>query len=495
MINLLGRNIQKFFILMVGAILIAISIIFGQDYIGTNQGTLQHKTYRSAQAYDVTESINLSIYLPFLNKAGHPIYLGVETHAPYNEMVMDRSKDANVSIIRYFGFSWKDIEPNNTDPQNYNWGSVDGSSIIEMSSRGFEIIGTVKFTPYWAQLRKDHACGPIAPEALDDFAQFVRALVKRYGSEPYNIKYWEFGNEPDVETDHVNGDNIFGCWGDQDDEYYGGGYYAEMLKYVYPVIQDEDPHAYVLLGSLLLDCDPENPPDGKDCASAKFFEGILRNGGASYFDFVGFHGYPLYFGDMGFDEKFPAWQHRGGVVLGKADFLRDVMAKYGVNKPLMHTEGSFICPEYVSACGNPGPDFYEAQADYVVWLYVRNIAADIKATIWYTVEGPGWRFGGMLNESQNPKPAYNAFQYLTTYLADSWYVGLVTNYSDPDLRAYEFQKNEKIIWVMWSVDEEYGSNINLPSGVIAVYDKYGVPINLVGNNITIKSPVYVEFDK
>ena len=38
------------------------------------------------------------------------------------------------------------------------------------------------------------------------------------------------------------------------DPYYGGGYYAEMLKIVYPQIKAADPEAQILIGGLLLFC-------------------------------------------------------------------------------------------------------------------------------------------------------------------------------------------------------------------------------------------------
>ena len=44
---------------------------------------------------------------------------------------------------------------------------------------------------------------------------------------------------------------MFGCWDDPEDAYYGGEYYAEMLKVVYPVIKEADPEAKVLFGGLL----------------------------------------------------------------------------------------------------------------------------------------------------------------------------------------------------------------------------------------------------
>ena len=98
----------------------------------------------------------------------------------------------------------------------------------------------------------------------------------------------------------------FGCWGDLDDPYYGGRYYSEMLKVAYPTIITADPNAQVMVGGLLLECDPVNPPEVtsgsgelKDCTSDKFLEGILENDGGEYFDGVSVHAYDFYFAELG----------------------------------------------------------------------------------------------------------------------------------------------------------------------------------------------------
>jgi hypothetical protein len=80
-------------------------------------------------------------------------------------------------------------------------------------------------------------------------------LVARYSVPPYNVKYWELWNEPDVDpalAGLIGGDIPFGCWGDSTDPYYGGGYYAEMLKAVYPRIKAADPQAQVARGRIAL---------------------------------------------------------------------------------------------------------------------------------------------------------------------------------------------------------------------------------------------------
>jgi hypothetical protein len=317
-------------------------------------------------------------------------------------------------------------------------------------------------------------------------------LVKRYSSPPYNVKYWELGNEPDVAPELVSADSVFGCWGDTQDIFYGGGHYAEMLKVVYPAIKAVDPEARVLIGGLLLDCDPYNPPEGKDCLSSRFFNGILANQGAEYFDIVSFHGYPPYSQQsMYLDAEFPGWKARGGVVVGKINYLRDVMQQYGVDKPLFLTESSLTCPEWNKTdCDPPGDDFYQTQADYVVRLFARNWALDIAGTIWYDFEDRGWRYGGLVGEdSNNPKPAFQAFKFLNDKLDGMAYIGEAP--LPTGLQGYIFSGEDHQTWVLWSSDE-LPQTIVLPQHILSVYDKLGQTIAIDGAELTISSPIYID---
>ena len=143
-----------------------------------------------------------------------------------------------------------------------------------------------------------------------------------------------------------------------------------MLKRVYPAVKAVDPQANILIGGLLLNCDPTNPPPNQDCKPAKFLEGILLNQGAQYFDILSFHAGAYYYPDpitgiaRNNDETHPYWAHRGGIVLGKVDYLREVLDAYNVDKPIMQSEGGLYCHP-TTECDNR---FIEHQADYVAWL-------------------------------------------------------------------------------------------------------------------------------
>ena len=158
-------------------------------------------------------------------------------------------------------------------------------------------------------------------------------------------------------------------------------------------LRQPTPQSNVIIGGLLLNCDPTHPPPtppGETCLPSKFLEGILRNQGAANFDIVAFHGYPAYSQGIILDETHPNFAYRGGQLVGKVDFLRSVMTQFGVNKPILITEVAFKC-KTTDECGDPPSDnFLQLQADYVVHAYVRSWGLNLKGAIWYTLEDSGW---------------------------------------------------------------------------------------------------------
>lgn len=449
-------------------------------------------------------SVTRYLYLP-LAKNGLPVAnttlsfkISSEMYSGASSSYTDKAVAANIKYARTSVFAWDLIE---STRGNYNWSSVDEGNLRGLSASGITAIAIVRYAPSWAQKTPPRACGPIAESKLDAFAQFLTAAVQRYSQPPYNVHYWEIGNEPDAPFLNDNR-SVFGCWGDPNLPFYGGGYYAKALEKAYPAIKAADPTAQVVIGGLLLDCDPTNPPAGKDCSPGNFFEGILDNNGkrngASFFDLVSYHGYPTYDGSNGGvaglqgDEKNSPWAARGGVTLGKANFLREVMNRYGVNKPLFHSEGALIwwCSQPVYPCPTPpNQTFYEAQADYAVWLFVRDWAYGINITSWYQYEWDSWRYNSLLYENLSPKPAYNALHFLTNELSGANYSQQITSY--PNVRIYEFKKSSKKVWVMWTPDQ-LNHTISLPAGWTKVLDKYGNGVTPSNNQLTVNKPVYVE---
>jgi hypothetical protein len=255
----------------------------------------------------------------------------------------------------------------------------------------------------------------------------MRALVERYKEYEFNVHNWELGNEPDVDPDLVKPNNVFGCWGNiEDEKYYGGREYGEMIKVIGRAIKEEDPLAKVWLGGLLLSSPYNNDPrKGKP---ERFLRGILEVGAAPYFDILPYHWYPPYLNKAIDHDMIGKFQDWGGGAVGKARFLREIMAEYSVEKPLALNETALMCPptvggQQIEYCNPPSDEFYLAQANFVIRSFVRGLSENVKGFIWYTLDGPGWRHTGLLHENNQPKPVYTAYQNLIKQLLYTRYIG------------------------------------------------------------------------
>jgi hypothetical protein len=422
---------------------------------------------------------------PRIEHEGRFSFFGIEMGHITSEYGLIQAREAGVEAIRNPSVSWKDVEPTRTDPPTYHWEVLEGleRELSNAAQAGIEVVLPVMFTPDWAQAVPGHSCGPISEDRLDEFAQFLRAVVERYSAPPYRITYWELFNEPDVDPSLVSPDSVFGCWGDQNDEYYGGRYFAQMLKQAYPAIKEADSQAQVILGGLLLDA-PNTVPSA-------FLEGVLEGGGGDYFDVLAFHAYTFYSPDFYNWDTLPIvkWLDWGGVVVGKTRFLRQVIGRYGYDKPLFLNESGLMW----GLRTEPPDDFRLGQADYVVKLYARGMALDLLGIVWYGWRGPGWRYLALLNEDLSPTPAYHALAFAIQQLDDAEYLA-PTDY--PGTEGYAFRRGGKLLQVVWSADgEQYPVSVPLarfrqaldPSGQPVPYQR-----SLDRAVFRVRRPIYIE---
>lgn len=413
-----------------------------------------------------------------------PIF-GVQIDVGRVAATIQKSADVNAAWIRYNAITWAAVE---STPGQRNWAALQPieAEMAVLSSRGAHPIITISGTPTWARLDPTSTCGPIAPTAQPAFAQFMRDLVQRYSGPPYNVHYWEIWNEPDGPV--VSGNPPYGCWGDPSDAYYGGGRYGDMLKLVYPAVKSADPAAQVVLGGLLLDCDPANPLPGTTCAAGNFLEGMLRNGAGAAFDLVAYHAY-IFWGTArtDWDLATPKWQVRGGALLGKLSFLRSVLGQYGLsNKPIIMDEGSFLCYSGTPSCGSS--DFYPDQANYLVRFYARAASHGLAGAAWYALDEPGWRDAGLLDPSGQPHPAYNTLKFFSTLLQGA---NFSSSLSSGNVEGYEFKKGKTTYRVYWTNDNS-SAPLLLPSNTQLVYNKFGQAVTTQATMTIGFDPIIVQ---
>jgi hypothetical protein len=386
---------------------------------------------------------------------------------------------------------WTVIEPN---PGERNWqqAATLENRLIKSSAEKLETILIVRLTPAWAQKVPGSVCGPVRSDKFADFGKFIYDVVARYSQPPYNVTYFEIGNEVDALI-NSEPDEFYGCWADAGDSLYrGGGYYASMLKVVYPMLKAANPKAQLLLGGFLADCDPLHPPTPTaDCSYANFFEGILKEGGASYFDGVSFHSYDYYLETPGHWSNYgwsSAHNKIGPALIPKARYYKHMLGVYGVTgKYLLDTEAALIC----TAC-TPAMQLETAKAWYVPEVFAAGMAEGLKAVLWYSHEG--WRGSDLRAPDGSLLPAAVALRLAHTKLGDAIYLGpiLPADVGNVGVVGYKFKQGNRTLWLVRAFDA-VERPIELKALPTAVSDPLGNPISPSKNLTMTLMPVYIEW--
>ncbi len=396
--------------------------------------------------------------------------------------------------------SWEAVEPTEG---TYRWSVLAklAGELLTAKARNIQPVIEVQFTPTWARVTPSHACSAIRTDKFAAFADFMEQVVTRYGTaSPYGVRYWQIGNELDVAPAEVWATAPFGCWGDTSDPFYGGGHYAEMLKVVYPRIKAVDPDAQVLMGGLLLECDPATMTVPETCAnerrlkSGNFLEGVLQAGGGEYFDIVDVHSYAY------LSETLPSRMHsyyawsgpQGGTGLPeKAAFTRNMLSKYGLNKPLFVGEAALKC--YDPKPGEPPlSDCWEAAAAFVPRVYAEGYSLNVIGQVYYLLLYDNVYYS-MMKSDFVPRPMYTAYQFMTTFLENARYERPVTEY--PGVSGAMLNQNGvRPFQIVWSTDG-VTQTIATPANFVRAFDKFGTPIEPTSGMLEIGwSPIYIELN-
>jgi hypothetical protein len=421
---------------------------------------------------------------------------GIELHSISESGGLDLLTESGARWVRRNALLWSDVE---YLPGERNWQNVARleAELLSAAESHLNTILIVRGTPHFACQVPGSACSAVAAQSFDEFADFVTAAVSRYSYPPYNVLFWEIGNEPDVDPSLVRSDSVYGCWGDQADPFYGGGHYAEMLKVVYPRVKAANPQAQVLIGGLLLDCNPANPPETspasgklKDCSPGRFLEGILEAGGGSYFDAVSFHAYDYYgegLGRYGNLNWFSLWNTTGPALQAKANYLEELLARYGWGgKPLLNTEVALICASNPAVCASEA--FTLTKAYYAAQVNAGALAAGLKANLWYSLQG--WRDSGLVGAGNTPNLAYAAYAASVARLEGATSVAPLQ--LEAGLMGVAYTRRETTGWIVWAVDETIHT-LALPQAPSQVFDVFGdalAPVHPVEVGV---APVYIEW--
>jgi GH35 family endo-1,4-beta-xylanase len=283
-------------------------------------------------------------------------------------------------------FPWREVEP--TQDQ-FHWEATD-QIVAGAEYYGLDLVVRLDQHPAWAS-EVDLALNA-PPEKLADYRDFVQRVATRYQGRVRAYIIW---NEPNLAIE----------WGGQSPDPVA---FTELLRVGYEAVKAGDPAALVVAAGLA----PTNSNDIQGMDDRLFLREMYRAGASAYFDVLGAH--PYSFGQAPgvpeSDNNHPAFRRLAE--------LREIMVEKGDrHKPIWITEMGWTI--------DPPPEqadiqvSLEQQAEYLAdaldiirqeWPWVELI------TVWnLSLPTPGDPFGGysLLDESGQPRPAYEAWQQAT----------------------------------------------------------------------------------
>jgi hypothetical protein len=358
---------------------------------------------------------NAQIDFVDVNPFGVNTFLEQEVDPAKRSQLIQMAREAGFHWLRQ-EFPWQDIEIHGKgdfedrrhEPYRSAWEKYD--QIVEMAeAEGMELIVRLSTPPAWSRAEGE-AVGTFAPpDDVQDFADFVSAVVSRYRGR---IRYYQLWNEP----------NIYPEWGvypiNPED-------YVELLKAGAEAARAADPDVVIIAGALAatIDLQPNATPDRQSLSDLIFLQRMYDAGAAPYFDIMAVQGYGLWSGPT--DTR----MHPRVLNISHHLYIRDLMVKNGdAHKPIWISEMNWnAAPEGVEPrYGRVTPEqqarylplAYQRVLDEWPWVGVANTWYLKRATDQWEQEGKPEAYFRLLAPDFTPQPVYTAMQQYTASIAE-----------------------------------------------------------------------------
>lgn len=252
---------------------------------------------------------------------------------------------------------WEEIEKT---PHLYTWPVTLDTQIGWVSKYGCKLILGVKGCPVFYRKNKQYKCSPPKSEHYIEFATFVQALCLRYHPE-----YVEIWNEPESPKQAVGQNtNLYGCWGNKKQMYFGGLNYGELLITTRALVRPIG--TKIIGGALLLPNDDANMQSfwtGVEVAERLYKKQAC--------DVTSYHSY-IHFPNPEFE-----------LISQRLQLMQKK-----TTKPLFISETA-VLSNVVSK------EFYDAQVQ--LFNFMVNLP-DIIGWLWYTLRGNNWYNSDMIGK-------------------------------------------------------------------------------------------------
>jgi hypothetical protein len=370
-----------------------------EEIKGVTALALLNLTRHPLQTADLTPVAHTGV-----NPYGINTFLEQEVEPQKVERALQMIADAGFHWVRQ-EFPWEDIEihgrgdfeDRRNDPPRSAWDKYD--RIVDLAGKyGLQLIVRLDHPPAWTRV-DGNARGAFAPpDNLQDYANFVSAVVSRYRGR---VRYYQIWNEP----------NIYPEWGEQAVDPEG---YVRLLRAAYQAAKAADPDCVVLAAGLAQTLES----GGRNMNDLVYLQRMYDAGVRGCFDIMGVMAYGLWTGPQ--DRRTSADRTN----FSRPQLVRDIMVRNGdADKPIWATEvGWNSVPADFAGAAIYGRVTEEKQAQYAVeayrraqvewpWMGVLNYWFFKRATD--TETGQVFYYFRMVEPDFSPLPVYGAMSALT----------------------------------------------------------------------------------
>ncbi len=326
-------------------------------------------------------------------------------------------------------FWWHQLQPNG--PEDWNGQYFPDEILDRERAQGREVVGLLNNTPPWAT-DDDPLRG--VPRGLylphDDpnnlWAAFVGRVVSHYAGR---IDHWIIWNEPDVWDD----EHVGHTWTGSVEDYY------QLLKVAYLAAKEANPNCIIHLTGLTYWWDWVY---GRRQYFERFLDVVAQDPTAPqhnhYFDVVTLH---IYF--------------KPQTVYEITSFFRQAMQEHGLDKPIWINETN-AAPSHDPGRPVHNPRFVislDEQASYIIQTYALGLAAGVeRIAVYKMIDKPGDVHAnpepyGLVRADGSLRPAFHAYQVVTTYFAGVRKASLVRR---GEIDQVTIDRGERTTTVLWN---------------------------------------------
>jgi glycosyl hydrolase family 39 (putative alpha-L-iduronidase) len=266
------------------------------------------------------------------------------------------------------GVAWPNLEP--TKGQ-WNFSTLDNYVSISQQN-SVEVDMVLGLSPQWASARPNEPSvynpgNAAEPQDIQDWRDFVQAIVTRYKGK---IQQYEIWNEPNDPT-------FFSGTPDK---------MLQLASEAYKIVKQVDPSALVI------------SPAVTEASSLPWLDNYLSIGGGNYADVIGYHFYVS--------------PNPPESIVSLASQVRAIMSHYGQQaKPLWSTESGWHPPATFATTAQ--------EAAYVTRAYVLAWASGASRFYWYAWDDHDWVSLQLTNADGSLRPSAQALAVLRGWILNS----------------------------------------------------------------------------